>query len=113
MALRVFTDRDGHEWNAWLVRPVSGDASPLPARYREGWVCFERTDGAGRCRLPVDQLPPGWEMLPDERLDLLRRVAEQPVNTSTGPSATPDTASEDGERTTDSGPRQTVGPEDD
>lgn len=106
MALRVFTDRDGHDWNAWLVRPISGDAAALPGRFRDGWICFERTDRSSRYRMPVDQLPPAWEMLPDDRLDLLRRVAEQPVNSTQSRIPTPVTRSEDEERASDSGPRR-------
>lgn len=79
MALRVFTDRDGREWNVWHVRPTVTDASPLNTRYRNGWVCFQRTDDAERYRMPIDEVPAGWEILPDDRLDLLRRVAAQPA----------------------------------
>ncbi len=75
MALRTFTDPDGNAWNAWHVRP-GGPGVGYAERYRDGWVCFERVGGGGRCRIPLDEMPPGWESLSEHRLDLLRRVAE-------------------------------------
>jgi hypothetical protein len=113
MALRVFTDRDGNEWNVWRVRPMTPD-SPLHARFRDGWVCFQRVDGSDRCRMALDEMPPGWEALPDDRLDLLRRVASQPA----GEPLLADTGEEtrrtleDSERGSVSGPRQVAGRDD-
>ena len=77
MAIRVFTDRDGWDWTAWRVCPTMGEHSPLQGRFRDGWICFQRVDGTERCRLPLDEVPPGWDALPDDRLELLRRVAAQ------------------------------------
>ena len=37
------------------------------------WLSFQNEDGSQRCRL-VD-VPPNWQSLTDERLDLLRRLA--------------------------------------
>lgn len=48
----------------------------LEATYREGWLCFERLDGTDRSRLALSEVPASWETLSEERLDLLRRVAE-------------------------------------
>ncbi|MEO7457824.1 MAG: hypothetical protein ABIY52_16295 [Gemmatimonadaceae bacterium] len=76
MALRVFTDPDGTEWNAWLVQP-GASGNNFQERFRRGWVCFEQVGGGGRCRLPLDEMPVGWESLADARLDLLRRVADE------------------------------------
>jgi hypothetical protein len=81
MALRVFADRDGNQWNAWLVQP-GPSGNNFQERFRDGWVCFERVGGGGRCRLPIDQVPRDWETLPDDRLELLRRVADQSTTTS-------------------------------
>lgn len=80
MALRIFRDQDGLPWNAWLVQPGTS-GSNLQQRFRDGWVCFERVDGSGRCRLPLGEMPSGWEELPDLKLDLLRRVAEESSTT--------------------------------
>jgi hypothetical protein len=75
MALRVYTDGDGNEWRAWPVTPSTG-ASTLGISYRDGWLCFERVDGTDRRRLAMGQVPPAWDALPDERLEMLCRVAE-------------------------------------
>lgn len=58
----------------WSVEPTaSGRAVGAPLR--DGWLCFQRADGGERLRLARSDAPPGWETLPDEKLDLLRRVA--------------------------------------
>jgi hypothetical protein len=75
MAVRVFTDRDGEEWTVWKVQPTSSTAG-LQERFQHGWLCFERVDGSARARLPLDEAPDAWEQLADERLALLRRVAQ-------------------------------------
>ena len=64
--------RDRSEWNAWNVIP-NGFGAGYQERFRDGWICFERVNGGGRCRLPLRDVPAGWEALPDDRLDLLRR----------------------------------------
>lgn len=75
MAVRVFTDREGRKWSVWRVQPTSSTAG-LQERFQGGWLCFEREDGGARSRLPLDEAPPAWESLPDERLELLSRVAD-------------------------------------
>ena len=113
MGLRVFQDRDGNEWQVWRVRPAVREDSPVHLRFREGWLCFQRSDGARRCRIPLDEVPPGWDALPDERLDLMRRVAEQEVTLS---QSTTDEArqsrEEDSARGEISGPRELTSPGD-
>jgi hypothetical protein len=79
MALRTFKDPNGQEWNAWHVWPEGGGVG-VNERYRDGWVCFEPVGGGSRCRIPIGELPSGWENLPDERLGLLRRIAETSPN---------------------------------
>jgi hypothetical protein len=76
MALRVYTDRDGTEWRVWPVTPSGAGVPMLDPTYRAGWLCFERLDGTDRRRLSMAGVPPAWEALSDERLDLLRKVAE-------------------------------------
>jgi hypothetical protein len=44
--------------------------------FQAGWLCFQRASGGERLRLRLADAPPAWEQLGDERLDLLRRVAE-------------------------------------
>ena len=73
MALRTFVDRDGQTWRVWNVQPSAGGRTVRPG-FQEGWLCFEREDGSDRCRLPGTDVPADWLDLPDERLDLLRRL---------------------------------------
>jgi hypothetical protein len=75
MALRVFTTREGDEWRVWSVVPAANAAATLEEDFRGGWLCFEQVDGGERRRLTLTEAPAGWDALPDERLDLLRRVA--------------------------------------
>ena len=71
MALRTFLASDGTTWTAWLVQ-TSGMAA-VPGTPSE-WLAFQNADGTERRRLL--EIPDGWENLPDERLDLVRRMAE-------------------------------------
>jgi hypothetical protein len=71
MALRTFVASDGRTWTAWLVQ-ASGIAS-VPGAPTE-WLAFQNEDGSERRRLL--EIPEGWENLPDDRLDLVRRIAE-------------------------------------
>jgi hypothetical protein len=75
MALRTFVDSDGQTWQVWNVQP-SADGRALPPDFRVGWLCFERLDGNDRCRLAGTNVPSNWMDLPDERLDLLRRICD-------------------------------------
>src|SRR3954471_4268258 len=93
MALRTFTDRNGTDWNVWLVQP-GASGNNFQERFREGWVCFERVGGGGRCRLPLSEMSPAWESLPDDRLDLLRRVADEQSTTRLPRQTTPDSVRE-------------------
>lgn len=76
MALRSYRDPDGGDWRVWRVVADSISFSTLGEAYRDGWLCFERTDGTDRRRLPMTQVPDGWESFSDDRLDQLRRSAE-------------------------------------
>lgn len=71
MALRTFVASDGKTWTAWLVQ--SGMVSSVPGTPAE-WLAFQTEDGTERRRLL--EIPEGWETLPDDRLDLVRRMAE-------------------------------------
>jgi len=75
MPLRTFRDRDGTEWRVWSVVPDPHAAVTLDAEHRAGWICFERLDGRERRRLTLTAAPADWDALPDDRLELLRRVA--------------------------------------
>jgi len=113
MAVRVFTDRGGNQWSVWRVLPTSSTAG-LQERFRNGWLCFERADGGGRARLPLDEVPPGWEQLPDDRLELLCRVAElgsRPRGTTPAGAHLVQEGNEDVARTRRSGERHLIGPD--
>jgi hypothetical protein len=70
MALRTFVASDGKTWTAWLVQ---SSGIPVPGTPAE-WLAFQNEDASERRRLLA--IPEGWEDLPDERLDLVRRMAE-------------------------------------
>lgn len=71
MALRTFLADDGSQWTVWSIR--KGSAATLVAAPAE-WLAFQNEDCTERRRL--FDVPSGWDELPDERLDLLRRAAE-------------------------------------
>ena len=86
MALRSYEDREGDEWRVWSVVPAASAAATLDQEYRAGWLCFERSAGGDRRRLPMSEVPDDWASLSDDRIDLLRRVAT-PVTTTPTPAA--------------------------
>lgn len=71
MALRTFVGSDGKTWTAWLVQ--TGAAASVPGSPTE-WLAFQNEDGTERRRLL--EIPEGWEALSDERIDLVRRMAD-------------------------------------
>jgi hypothetical protein len=113
MALRTYTDRNGNEWRVWPVTPSTG-AGTLGLSYQGGWLCFERIDGKDRRRLSLTQVPPAWEVLPEDALDQLCRAAE-PAGRRGGPgSEQKDPSALEGEqRGRTSGPKTTIGGDED
>lgn len=67
MPLRTFLTRDGSTWWVWHVESTT--VSTIPGAPRE-WLAFQDAEGVERRRLL--EIPPNWEDLSDERLDLLR-----------------------------------------
>lgn len=112
MALRTYADRDGNEWRVWKVNPMVAGAPMLDESYRDGWLCFERSDATDRRRLSITEVPDGWASLPDEQLDLLRRVARPatPRPGSAGPGALGNTGVMETQQrdARDSGPERVV-----
>ncbi|HEU4722770.1 MAG TPA: hypothetical protein VFS59_15535 [Gemmatimonadaceae bacterium] len=107
MALRKFSDRSGCVWNVWNVRRPAFEAS-VQEHLREGWLCFQQPEGGERYRIPLADVPPAWEELPPERLDLLRRIAL--LSPATGPMRqvpSPERQSEDAARDRVSGEHET------
>lgn len=83
MGIRSFLAFHGRTCTAWLVRP-SRATSPLLG-IPDAWLAFQNDDDSERRRLyPV---PPNWADLGDERLDLLRRMAEFVSRPSAGHAA--------------------------
>jgi hypothetical protein len=114
MPLRTFTDRKGDEWRVWSVVPEEHAALTLDEEFRAGWLCFERMDGGERRRLALSDVPAAWEALPDERLDLLRRVALLSAPLLLDPAGVAvHQPLEDEARARRSGPRSAVGGDDD
>jgi hypothetical protein len=70
MALRTFVASDGRTWTAWLVQTSVATVPGTPTE----WLAFQSEDGTERRRLL--EIPDGWESFSDERLDLVRRIAE-------------------------------------
>jgi hypothetical protein len=71
MSIRSFRARNG---STWTVRHIESSATVLvPGAPRE-WLAFQ--DESGTDRRQIFNVPPNWEDLSDERLDLLRRYAE-------------------------------------
>lgn len=73
MAYREFTDREGRTWRAWDTYPQI--RSIVTAPYAAGWLCFESQEGKRR----LTPIPEGWDELPQERLCMLLRTADQVV----------------------------------
>lgn len=81
MTMRTFQSRDGATWTIWRVQSTLGLLGTP-----DEWLAFQNADGTERRRLI--EMPPNWEQLADDRLDLLRRMAE-PVK-SWAPLSPPD-----------------------
>jgi hypothetical protein len=71
MAIRTYVAPDGTAWTVWLVQ--STGVATMPGTPTE-WLAFQNEDGTERRRLL--EIPAGWESLPEDRLDLIRRIAE-------------------------------------
>jgi hypothetical protein len=73
MAYREFTDRQGRTWRAWDTHPQNRNI--VTALYAEGWLCFESQTGKRR----LSPIPERWDELPQERLCMLLRAADEVV----------------------------------
>ena len=71
MPLRTFRAGDGSQWTVWSIRTAGAGAVAKPPAE---WLAFQNEDCTERRRL--FDVPAGWSELSDERLDLLRQVAE-------------------------------------
>lgn len=76
MAYREFSDSDGRHWRAWSTVPSAG--SRLRGGFDQGWLTFECTASAEK--LPLRRMvpiPDEWETVPEERLAMMCRAAEE------------------------------------
>ena len=71
MSMKSFLGSDGAQWTAWLVHV--DNVSSVPGTPTE-WLAFQKSDGTERRRL--FDVPAQWAEISDERLDMLRRIAE-------------------------------------
>jgi len=69
MGVRDFTDSVGLHWRVWATTPSSPHL--VSPELHDGWLTFD--SGSSRRRLAP--IPPNWEQLSTERLQLLCRVA--------------------------------------
>ena len=85
MAYREFVDSSGQSWRVWSTVPSMG--SRLRGGFDQGWLTFERIDADKN--LPLRRLvplPAEWESVPDDRLELMCRSAEEVARPRTGQS---------------------------
>lgn len=80
MASRNFIDSNGVTWRVWSTIPDG--VNLLGDDYGRGWLTFE-SEGALRRLVPI---PSDWEQVPQPRLELYCRVANE-VPRHTGPFA--------------------------
>ena len=79
MATRKFRDRAGVEWHVWSTVPSR--ASVLGPDFGQGWLTFESVSSRRR----LAPIPPNWEQVPDERMELLCRAASEVPRTDRYP----------------------------
>ena len=79
MAYREFLDSKGVSWRVWSTVPSA--ATRLGGGFDQGWLTFERTSPPNTATaFPLRRLvpiPPDWEEVSENRLELLCRSAEE------------------------------------
>jgi hypothetical protein len=68
MALRSFTDSQGHTWRVWNVIPqyaTSRDEDQMTPGLQGGWLCFENSGEKRR----LSPIPANWEDAASEDLE--------------------------------------------
>lgn len=74
MALRNFTDSQGHTWRVWNVVPqyaVERDQEKMTPGLQGGWLCFENSGEKRR----LSPIPEDWESVGNEQLEAYCREA--------------------------------------
>jgi hypothetical protein len=75
MAYREFTDSSGVAWRVWSTVPMAG--SRLRGGFDQGWLTFESTSSGQTVLRRLVPIPRDWESVPDERLELMCRSADE------------------------------------
>lgn len=74
MALRNFTDSQGHTWRVWNVVPqyaMERDEERMTPGLQGGWLCFENSGEKRR----LSPIPEDWENAANEALEQYCRQA--------------------------------------
>jgi hypothetical protein len=74
MALRNFTDSEGHTWRVWNVIPQyasSHDEEQMTPGLQGGWLCFENSGEKRR----LSPIPGDWENAGHEAMEQYLRQA--------------------------------------
>ncbi|HEX5872247.1 MAG TPA: hypothetical protein VFY65_17585 [Longimicrobium sp.] len=74
MALRNFTDSQGHTWRVWNVVPqyaMDRDEDRMTPGLQGGWLCFENSGEKRR----LSPIPADWENAASEALEQYCRQA--------------------------------------
>lgn len=93
MAYREFLDSSGQSWRVWSTVPTM--ATRLHGGFDQGWLTFECT--SPDCRAPLRRLcpiPPDWETLPESRLELMCKAADEVTRPKRGRSKPPEEAAD-------------------
>jgi hypothetical protein len=69
MPYREFTDSTGVPWKVWNTVPTAG--AVITRDIGDGWLTFESATSRRR----LAPVPPDWERVPPERLELMCRAA--------------------------------------
>ena len=79
---RIFDDIRGRRWRVFAVHPSATtiESGALPESFRDGWLSFESGDEKRR----VAPIPPAWEELPMDELQLLCHRAERASKRTSG-----------------------------
>ena len=91
MAYREFVDSNSVSWRVWSTLPSAG--THLRGGFEKGWLTFECISERETALRRLVPLPADWESVPDAKLEVLCRAADEVRRFSRG-RAIPDTERE-------------------